>query len=369
MKKAERRLSLKGVFIRAINMWTAGNLRKLWRLGLLYRLWHRAAQRRRRAALERGVRVPIAIALSPTARCNLSCRGCYARDYPRDGELPLEVINRTVWDAERLGVFLFVITGGEPFLREDMLEIYKNYQNTLFLVITNGTQITSRMARELARLRNLIVIVSVEGFQAETDWRRGGGTYDRVRRCMANLRMAGVLFGFAAMVTRRNLKTLGDETFIDRMIQWGCALGFYNEYVPVGRGADWNLVLKEEEKEWLRERILDLRRRKPMVIVHLPDDEYDEDGRCLAVGGGSFHINAQGYVEPCPFTHYARDNIKEQTLEEVLRSPFLREIQTHPTILKRRKYGCALFENREVVREIAKKTGAKMTERNSQKRR
>lgn len=363
MKKAERRLRLKGVFIRAINMWTAGNLRKLWRLGLLYKLWHRAAQRRRRTFLQEGLVAPVAIALSPTMRCDLSCLGCYARDYPRDRELPLEVINKTIWEAERLGVFIFIITGGEPFLREDLVEIYKRHKNTLFVVITNGTKINSQIARELARLRNMIIVVSLEGSQTETDWRRGSGIYERVRVCMANLKEAGVLFGFSAMVTRRNLRTLGDEAFIDKMIQWGCALGFYTEYVPVGSGADWSLVLEDEERRWFRERVLTFRKKKPIMVVHLPDDEYGKDGRCLAVGGGSFHINAQGYVEPCPFTHYARDNVKEQTLEEILRSPFLREIQTHPTILKRRKYGCALFENQEVVREIAKKTGAKMTER------
>jgi len=58
-------------------------------------------------------------------------------------------------------------------------------------------------------------------------------------------------------------------------------------------------------------------------------------------------------VEPCSFAYYARDNIREQTFKEIFLSPFLKAIRDHPSALKRGRLGCSLFENREVLEEIA----------------
>ena len=119
------------------------------------------------------------------------------------------------------------------------------------------------------------------------------------------------------------LKDLSSEEFTDEMIAKGCILGFHTEYVPVASGLDASMMLGEAERLEFRQRILRLRRTKPIIIAHLPDDEYDSEGRCEGVAGGTVHINSQGYVEPCPFCHYACDNIRDRSLEEVINSPFL----------------------------------------------
>jgi len=93
------------------------------------------------------------------------------------------------------------------------------------------------------------------------------------------------------------------------------------------------------------------------------DDEYDKTGRCMAVSGGSMHINAQGWVEPCPFAHFARENIKDHSFREILRSPFLEAIRKHPTVLQHGAIGCSLVNNRAILEEIAKTTHARATNR------
>ena len=51
---------------------------------------------------------------------------------------------------------------------------------------------------------NVYPCLSLEGFQPETEARRGKGTYARIMTAMDNLRNAGVPFGFSATVLRDN---------------------------------------------------------------------------------------------------------------------------------------------------------------------
>jgi len=318
--------------------------------------------RRRKFHKKNGLAAPTAIAFSPTIRCNLSCTGCYARDYPTDNELPLDVIDRMLTSAERMGVFLLIITGGEPLMREGILDILLRHRRLLFLMITNGTLLDEETATQIASARNIVPVISLEGWQEQTDTRRAPGVYDQVERAMEYLQREGAVFGFSAMVARDNFEVLSSDQFIDEMAERGCALGFYTEYVPVGSAVQWELVLQEQEQKQFRKRILEMRKNKPIMIVHLPDDEYMDDGRCRAVTYGSVHINAQGYVEPCPFAHFASDNVREKGFDEVLRSQFLAKLRSSEAPVRRGRIGCALLENMDILQDIAVKTGAGPTD-------
>ena len=361
-KKGTSIRTLEGIFLQGIRLQRNGVLKKLWKLQTISRYAITSWLRRRKFQKREKLLVPVAIAFSPTMRCNLSCVGCYARDYPRDGELSLEAIDKILGSAERMGVFLFAVTGGEPLMRDGILETFQRHKKLLFLLITNGTLMDDKTAGMIATAGNIITVVSLEGSRKQTDVRRGSGVYDKVESAMGYLQNAGAAFGFSAMVTRENFETLGSDEFIQKMVHQGCALGFYTEYIPIGGAAQWELVLEDEEREQFRERILEIRRSKPIMVAHLPDDEYGPDSKCMAVMGGCVHINAQGYVEPCPFTHLASDNVREKGLDEVFRSQFLAQIRSSDAACRRGRLGCALFENREMVQDIAADTGAKPTD-------
>ena len=354
--------TLEGIFLQAVRLQRHGLLKRLWRLQAMGRHAVGSELRRRKFHKKNGLPAPTAIAFSPTIRCNLSCTGCYARDYPTDNELPLDVIDRMLTSAERMGVFLLIITGGEPLMREGILDILLRHRRLLFLMITNGTLLDEETATQIASARNIVPVISLEGWQEQTDTRRGLGVYDQVERAMEYLQSEGVVFGFSAMVARDNFEVLSSDQFIDEMVKRGCALGFYTEYVPVGSAAQWELVLKREEQKGFRKRIQQLRKVKTMMFVHLPDDEYWGDNKCRAVINGSVHVSSQGCVEPCPFTHFASDNIKDKSLDQILQSQFLSEIRSSDAIVRRGRLGCALVENRELLQDIAAKTGAKQTD-------
>lgn len=264
--------------------------------------------------------------------------------------------------AQQKGVFLSVITGGEPLLREGILEIFQKHKRILFLMITNGTLLDNQKASLIAKAGNIITVVSLEGLREQTDRRRGSGVFEKAVKAMGRLRKSEATFGFSAMVTGENYRMLCSDQFINQMIARGCSLGFYTEYIPIGREARWNLVLKGKEQDQFRKRILEIRKKKPMMVVHMPDDEYGSDRKCMGVMGGCAHINAQGYVEPCPFTHMASENILEKGLDAVFRSRFLAQLRASDAVCRKGRLGCALFENQEMVQEIAAQTGAKPTD-------
>ncbi len=317
-----------------------------------------AARRRgHRVSRREGVPVPLGIGLSPTVRCNLNCAGCYSRFHSQAEELAPAVLQRLVGQAVAAGVFLFVVSGGEPFLRPDLLDLCAAQPAAAFLLVTNGTLLDGLTVGRLAGLANVFPVVSVEGDRELTDQRRGAGVYELATGAMERLRRAGVPFGFSAVVTRRSAEVLGGEGFLAEMAGRGCRLGFYNDLIPV-TVEDRSLLPEPAQARRFRERFQALRRGSPFLLVHLPDDEYGREGRCLAVAGGAMHINAQGLAEPCPFAHYARENVRDSSFVDLLRSPFLAAVREHPSVLCHGEVGCALVSNGALLADIAARTGA-----------
>jgi MoaA/NifB/PqqE/SkfB family radical SAM enzyme len=354
----ESQITLESIFLKGISFQRKGIIKKLLKLRSVYKHAVLSSFRRKKCQKKKGLLAPVAIAMSPTMRCNLSCIGCYAHDYPCDNELSLDTIDEILGSAEKMGVFLFVITGGEPLMKDGILDVFKRHRNLLFLMVTNGTLMDEDVAKEIANAGNIIPVVSIEGTCEQTDSRRGQGIYDQVKLAMQYLQNERITFGFSSTVTSLNFDTLVSNQFIQEMIDRGCVLGFYTEYIPIGSSAEWSLVLEEKERAYFREKLLEIRRSKPIMVAHMPDDEYDVDGRCQGVVFGSVHINSQGYVEPCPFTHFASDNVRDNGLESALRSRFLAEIRSSEAIYRHGNLGCSLFENKEILEEIAERTGA-----------
>lgn len=346
------------LFMSALRRWgTSGPRRFLFFLRIAYRLW-RAERRRIRCERHLGSPVPSVVAISPTMRCNYDCQGCYSRGRRTQNELSTEELDVLLSQAEEFGVLAIVVTGGEPLLRPDLIDLFAHHRRLLFIPITNGVLLTPRSARRLARSGNVVTLVSIEGGESDTDERRRPGAYNIVLRAFELLRDARACFGFAAMVTTANVDRLATDVFVDGMISLGCAVGYFTEYVPCGQSPIPGWVLDEESRTVFCRRVIKLRRRKPIVLIQFPYDEYGEDNRCTAAGQKSLHINSQGYIEPCPFAPVARENIREGGLLAAFQSPFLRAIREHPRLLERQRFACALFENRAEIDTLANEIGA-----------
>ena len=312
---------------------------------------------KREELARQGLASPFLIVISPTMRCNLRCVGCYAFNYARSDDLPLEVVDRVITEAKEMGVYFFTITGGEPFVREDLFEIYRKHDDCCFLVYTNGTLLTPEVVEKLVRCGNVGPGISIEGFEQETDWRRGKGTFARIMQAMDSLKQSRALFGFSATVTRRNWELVSSDEFIDMLVDKGCLFGWYFIYIPIGREPDTSLMPTPEQRQQLRERIWKARASKPIFVADFWNDGALTGG-CMAGGRLYAHINNKGDVEPCVFCHFATDNVKEKSLGECLNSPFFQGIRKRFPWNENHFMPCMIIDNPQVLREAVAEGGA-----------
>lgn len=305
---------------------------------------------------KKGLQVPPFLIASIASQCNLRCAGCYAWAGggcgTTTGKVDLDTSQwRSIFDqASDLGVAFILLAGGEPFLRRDILELAGEYPNIIFPIFTNGTMLDDAAVEFLDQHRNLIPILSIEGNAEETDARRGAGTHAQIEAAMTALKTKNILFGASITVTKENMKLVTAPVFLSSLEDQGCGVTLYVEYVPVETGTE-HLVLGKSEIKILQTICLELRKSfRRMVILSFPGDE-EEMGGCLASGRGFFHINPYGDAEPCPFSPHAKQNLKSDSIETVLRSQYfsdLREI----AVKAGNHGGCTLFDEKEQVERL-----------------
>jgi len=330
---------------------TSPHIRKRIINNLLINEYMQGSQKREQLR-KQSLAAPEAYLISPTMRCNLRCPGCYAATYSQKDDLELNVIDRVISEGEELGMFWVTILGGEPFIRKDMWEIYARHEDVFFQVFTNGTLVDKEAARNLAKVGNVLVIFSVEGFEGETDARRGKGVFRRVMQAMDDLREAGVPFGFSSMITRRNVETIISDEFNDMLIEKGCLVGWHFLYIPVGLNPDVSLVPTGEQRELMRKKGAQrIRNEKPMFVIDFWNDA-PYVGGCIAGGRSYFHINSRGDVEPCIFVHMAVDNVKQKNLKDVINSPYFKAIRKRQPYSDNLLRPCMIIDHPHVLRGL-----------------
>lgn len=135
---------------------------------------------------------PLLGTLIVTYRCDLVCSMC---DLPRRGnrkaELGTEEMCGVLDGMRDLGVLGVGITGGEPLLRPDLMDIVRHgvSRGMLMHINTNGTLVTQEMAQAFADAGVASVNLSLDGPTAEVHDRRRGrvGSFDRVMQAATRL--------------------------------------------------------------------------------------------------------------------------------------------------------------------------------------
>ncbi len=314
--------------------------------------WQRRAVKMRTANEARGVHVPPLMIMSITNRCNLNCAGCYARKFHgfEEKEMSAQKFERIVSEAQQLGVSIIMLAGGEPLMRSDILEVAQRFPRIIFPVFTNGMLIDEAFVRNIRKRRNLMPVLSIEGHEQETDQRRGAGVYQRVAKAIPKLKNRGIFWGISITVNCQNFEKVTEEAFVQEILRSGCKMIFYVEYVPVAEGT-LELTLTEDQKQQLSQLTNRFQDEYPGLFFALPGEE-EKFGGCLAAGRGFVHINPAGNLEPCPFAPYSDTNLENISLEEALRSEFLKVIRQNHDKLTETRGGCALWENRAWVQSL-----------------
>jgi len=307
-----------------------------------------------------GYRPPCIMILSPTLHCNLRCKGCYTLGYGTKPELSFETAEKLLQECEELGIHFVTILGGEPLVYPHLFPLIERHPSLFFQVYTNGTLMTAETARRFADLGNVVVVVSIEGDEEETDAWRGKGVYKKIMQAFEHLNRARLVFGTSATVTRQNAEKVSSFEFIDHMIALGSMAQMYFLYIPVNGRADFSLMVTPEQRDLLRRQVMAVRDTRPIFVIDFWNDGPYVDG-CIAGARRYFHVNALGDVEPCVYTHIALDNIKEKSLKEALDSPLFRHIRACQPHNPNHLRPCMIIDNPQVMREVIEKTRPRFT--------
>ena len=306
--------------------------------------------------------VPWAILLDPTAACNLNCIGCWASEYDSKSSMSFDMLDDIVRQGKDMGTYMYIFTGGEPLVRKgDIIKLCEKHNDCQFMSFTNGTLIDEKFAEDMLHIKNFIPAISLEGFEEETDARRGKGVFKSIIEAMEILRSRKLPFGASCCYTRENTETIGSEEFFDFLIDQGCLFTWLFTYMPVGVDAVPELMVTAEQRAFMYHQVRKFRKTKPIFTMDFWNDGEYVNG-CIAGARCYLHINANGDIEPCAFIHYSDTNIRDNTLLSAYKAPLFKAYKENQPFNGNMLRPCPLLDNPDKLKKMVLESGAFSTD-------
>ncbi len=293
--------------------------------------------------------IPHVVAWNLTQRCNLACAHCYIAAGPwhgAGGELTTDECRRIADEilAENPAP-LFILSGGEPLLRDDLEEIAAHARagGATVVVGTNGTRLTPARIASLQAAGVSGIAISVDSLDPRYHdrFRHGDGALSDTLSAARHLAEAELDFIVQTSLTR------GNRAELSRLVAWAAEAGAvcFNLYflVETGRGEGMHGLSPEENEEVLAE-LVELQRAyrgrmmirskcQPqimrLVLERDPDSPLGHYATRCPCGVQYCRITPEGKVTPCPYTPAVAGDLRRQGFAEVWRgSEVFRAIRT-----------------------------------------
>jgi Fe-coproporphyrin III synthase len=190
-----------------------------------------------------------------TRACNLKCVHCYAKalESRDEKELTTREAMTMLDDLAGFGVPVILFSGGEPLVREDVVDLakYAVQKGMRAVISTNGTLITQDKARDLKDVGLSYVGVSLDGLEEVNDRFRGKkGAFRAAMEGIKNCREAGLKVGLRFTVNRMNVHEV--PRIFDLLERTGIPRICFYHLVYAGRGSD--LIQDDLDQEQTRGR-------------------------------------------------------------------------------------------------------------------
>jgi radical SAM protein with 4Fe4S-binding SPASM domain len=240
-----------------------------------------------------------------TPQCNQRCPMCYLPRSPDPTEIPLELVPRLTKELRDLGCLIVTLSGGEPFVRPDLLDIITMFREAGLAVVlfTNGTLVTPSQLDHLAKLGLLRLEITIFSLTPETAAAMGCADPARAMANIEYARQLGLTVTVKTPVTRQNVGGLPE------IAAWCQRLGADHHLDPLIQSAEdghatTNFLLSPTETAML----------------------LGEVTCACDVGPGTFSMRWDGTLIPCLTIPRAMGRWPRQTLREVLASSEARSI-------------------------------------------
>ena len=269
---------------------------------------------------------PLAVHLEVAGACNLSCSHCFASPLPRHREpLTLDELGGLFAELSSLGSFRLGLTGGEPLLRRELLQIIDRAtaHGLHPCLTTNGLLLDERWAKELGARELVWLNVSLDGASAATnDAVRGKGTFDAV---VEKLRVLGkhLRFTLAFTVMRHNAGET--EAFAALARELGAHTVVFRALYPVGAAKNRPELMPEFDQ--YSQSLLKLSNAGGSVrgIDPFSPQARAQTGALVqgnygcGAGNTIATISVRGEMNPCSFlgSKYDAANVRQQSFTEI----------------------------------------------------
>ena len=296
-----------------------------------------------------GDHIPHVVAWNLTRRCNLECAHCYISAGPSesaDDELSTVECQRIIEEILSLNASpMFILSGGEPLLRQDLdaIAYYATRRGATVVVGTNGTLLSDERIVRLQDAGVTGVAVSVDSLvdRHHDNFRHGAGARAATVEALDRLRTRRLDFIIQTTAHR------GNRDEIAEMVDWAAEQGAvsFNLYflVATGRGARLTDLTPDEYESLLSELVDHQRRHRGRMLVRAkcaphfmrhvhqrdPDSPILNYSTRCPCGVQYCRITPDGKLTPCPYLPAHAGDLRQQSFADIWRdSPLLRDLRT-----------------------------------------
>jgi radical SAM protein with 4Fe4S-binding SPASM domain len=287
---------------------------------------------------------PARMDLAVTYRCNLDCPHCYTWAGPNGGvkELPLADWIRVLDTLWNIGIPNLVFTGGEPTLREDIVDLVANAKHFVTGLVTNGTKLAG-LAEQLRDASLDYIQVTLESHIPQIHNKMVGASFDAFSLTVDGIKHA-VELGMQ-VITNTTLTKENASLFRD-LLKFGKDIGLKdmccNTLICSGRGVaakkdngislDEIKVILEQAANTAKELGINLQWYSPTCYLHLNPVELGFGAKGCSAAAYNMTVQPDGTVLPCQSWPDTVGNILNDSWES---------IWNHPTCMKLRHHGFA----------------------------
>ncbi len=239
-------------------------------------------------------RIPLIVNYEITDRCNESCFHCYHRgEKKKDNELSAFGIKKLLKSLKKEGTLFLIITGGEPFLREDIFEILEFVYNLGFatIIYTNGTLLNRQAVKKLKQLNIFSLHISLYSLKPEV--------HDRITGLAGSFKKT---LNAVNMLKKEDLHTVVKVPVMNENIDEVAAILSWSEENKIEVKIDPFISpsFGGEYKKVLAHRIFPESMMSVMDICRKDDEEFrfNKSVECSA-GKNMVGIDASGNIMPC----------------------------------------------------------------------
>ncbi len=264
--------------------------------------------------------------LHVTNKCNYNCIGCYSENSLRNcaKDLTTTDIKVIIDKLSGVGVEVLAVSGGEPFIREDILEILSYAKKKIKKVIigSNGTMITEEIASKLPNIVDSVNL-AIDGYEKDKDFVRNRNATRIALEKVKLLKKYNV--NVVLVATIHKLNYMYTENFY-KMAK--------SEEVPITfsiltcNTADEDIakyILNADEFQQMSD---DAQKYGIMIEDNVSEGDWIVFRKNCGAGRRMISVDATGKVYPCHMLHYSdlcMGNLLTEELDNIMDSKALKD--------------------------------------------